>query len=125
MGTAEVRSSCAILRTGIDAGTRASPVCTLCLDGEGTEGRCGDDAEGQLERHNEGVFKSSAEYRQQYGLTEERAATARHTMIMHPAPVNRNVEIDDAVVESPKSMIFKQMANGVPIRMAVMERAMG
>lgn len=80
----------------------------------------------QLERHNEGVFKSSAEYRQQYGLTEERAAKLPgHTMIMHPAPVNRNVEIDDAVVESPKSMIFKQMANGVPIRMAVMERAMG
>ncbi|KOP64142.1 aspartate carbamoyltransferase [Bacillus sp. FJAT-18019] len=80
----------------------------------------------QLERHNEGVFKSSAEYRQQYGLTEERAAKLpEHTMIMHPAPVNRNVEIDDAVVESPKSVIFKQMANGVPIRMAVMERAMG
>ncbi|MEC0205066.1 aspartate carbamoyltransferase catalytic subunit [Paenibacillus lautus] len=79
----------------------------------------------QLERHNEGVFKSSAEYREQYGLTEERAAKlSGHTIIMHPAPVNRNVEIDDAVVESARSMIFKQMANGVPIRMAVMERAM-
>ncbi|MEC0255344.1 aspartate carbamoyltransferase catalytic subunit [Paenibacillus lautus] len=79
----------------------------------------------QLERHNEGVFKSSAEYREQYGLTEERAAKlSGHTIIMHPAPVNRNVEIDDAVVESKRSMIFKQMANGVPIRMAVMERAM-
>ncbi|WP_306085054.1 aspartate carbamoyltransferase catalytic subunit [Paenibacillus glucanolyticus] len=79
----------------------------------------------QLERHNAGVFKSSAEYREQYGLTEERAAKlSGHTMIMHPAPVNRNVEIDDTVVESPRSMIFNQMANGVPIRMAVMERAM-
>lgn len=79
----------------------------------------------QLERHNEGVFKSSAEYREQYGLTEERAAKlSEHTMIMHPAPVNRNVEIDDAVVENSKSVIFKQIANGVPIRMAVMERAM-
>lgn len=43
---------------------------------------------------------------------------------MHPAPVNRNVEIDSAVVESEQSRIFPQMANGVPIRMAVMERAM-
>jgi aspartate carbamoyltransferase catalytic subunit len=43
---------------------------------------------------------------------------------MHPAPVNRNVEVDDAVVESAASRIFPQMANGVPIRMAVMERAM-
>ncbi|WP_330163923.1 aspartate carbamoyltransferase catalytic subunit [Paenibacillus campinasensis] len=79
----------------------------------------------QLERHSEGVFKSKAEYREHYGLTEERAAgLARHAIIMHPAPFNRNVEIDDAVVESEKSTIFKQMSNGVPIRMAVIERAM-
>lgn len=79
----------------------------------------------QLERHSEGLFKSQAEYREHYGLTKERAAgLASHAIIMHPAPFNRNVEIDDAVVESPKSTIFKQMSNGVPIRMAVMERAM-
>lgn len=79
----------------------------------------------QLERHNEGIFKSVEEYRRHYGLTEERAAKlAPHVVIMHPAPINRNVEIDDAVVELPQSRIFKQMANGVPIRMAVIERAM-
>ncbi|MGM1046497.1 aspartate carbamoyltransferase [Paenibacillus uliginis N3/975] len=79
----------------------------------------------QLERHNQGLFKSTAEYRDQYGLTEERAAgLSGHTIIMHPAPVNRNVEIDDAVVECPRSVIFQQMTHGVPIRMAVMERAM-
>ncbi|KWX81396.1 hypothetical protein AMQ83_34395 [Paenibacillus riograndensis] len=47
----------------------------------------------------------------------------QNTIISHPAPVNRNVEIDDAVVESDKSRIFPQMANGVPVRMAVIERA--
>ncbi|MDQ0088381.1 aspartate carbamoyltransferase catalytic subunit [Paenibacillus anaericanus] len=79
----------------------------------------------QLERHAVGVLKSADEYRLQYGMTEARAAKlAPHVMIMHPAPVNRNVEIDDAVVEHPQSRIFKQMENGVPIRMAVMERAM-
>ena len=79
----------------------------------------------QLERHAQGTLKSADEYRLQYGLTEERAAKlARHTIIMHPAPVNRNVEIDDALVESPKSRIFPQMSNGVPIRMAVLERAL-
>ncbi|NMO94753.1 aspartate carbamoyltransferase catalytic subunit [Paenibacillus lemnae] len=79
----------------------------------------------QLERHNEGLFKSTAEYREQYGLTEKRAASlSGHTIIMHPAPVNRNVEIDDAVVECERSLIFKQMAHGVPVRMAVMERAL-
>ncbi|WP_138493199.1 aspartate carbamoyltransferase catalytic subunit [Paenibacillus pinistramenti] len=79
----------------------------------------------QLERHADGILKSPEAYRLQYGLTEERAAKlAGHTIIMHPAPVNRDVEIDDALVESPKSRIFPQMQNGVPIRMAVMERAL-
>lgn len=79
----------------------------------------------QLERHTTGIMRSAEEYRQHYGLTEERASKlAPHVIIMHPAPVNRNVEIDDRVVEHHQSRIFKQMENGVPIRMAVMERAM-
>lgn len=79
----------------------------------------------QLERHHGGIFSSKEDYRLQYGLTEERAGRlAPHALIMHPAPVNRGVEIDDAVVEHPQSRIFKQMQNGVPIRMAVMERAL-
>ncbi|MCM3698466.1 aspartate carbamoyltransferase catalytic subunit [Paenibacillus macerans] len=79
----------------------------------------------QLERHADGILKSNAEYRLHYGLTEERAAKLPpHALIMHPAPVNRGVEIDDAVVEHPQSRIFKQMQNGVPIRMAVLERAL-
>lgn len=79
----------------------------------------------QLERHASGILLSAEEYRKQYGLTEERAARLdKNTIIMHPAPVNRNVEIDDAVVESSQSRIFPQMSNGVPVRMAVMERAL-
>ncbi|HEX7056162.1 MAG TPA: aspartate carbamoyltransferase catalytic subunit [Bacilli bacterium] len=79
----------------------------------------------QLERHERGLIGSAEHYRKQYGLTEERAARLKpHTIIMHPAPVNRNVEIDDAVVECPQSRIFTQVANGVPVRMAVIERAL-
>ncbi|WP_150266216.1 aspartate carbamoyltransferase catalytic subunit [Paenibacillus tepidiphilus] len=79
----------------------------------------------QLERHATGILQSAEEYRKQFGLTEERAAKLdKNTIIMHPAPVNRNVEIDDAVVESSQSRIFPQMSNGVPIRMAVIERAL-
>ncbi|MBY9076990.1 aspartate carbamoyltransferase catalytic subunit [Paenibacillus sp. HN-1] len=78
----------------------------------------------QLERHAGGMIKSAEDYREHFGLTEERAARlGSGTVIMHPAPVNRNVEIDDAVVESAKSLIFPQMSNGVPVRMAVIERA--
>ncbi|MCU6709445.1 aspartate carbamoyltransferase catalytic subunit [Paenibacillus sp. J5C_2022] len=80
----------------------------------------------QLERHEKGMITSAEQYREQYGLTVERAGQiASHAIIMHPAPVNRNVEIDDELVEHPQSRIFPQMENGVPVRMAVIERAFG
>jgi aspartate carbamoyltransferase catalytic subunit len=79
----------------------------------------------QLERHESGMINSAAHYREQYGLTEARVQQlGAGQIIMHPAPVNRNVEIDDSVVEHPQSKIFEQMTNGVPIRMAVIERAL-
>ncbi|WP_028549312.1 aspartate carbamoyltransferase catalytic subunit [Paenibacillus sp. UNC451MF] len=79
----------------------------------------------QLERHEESTFKSTEDYREAYGLTVKREATmAPHAIIMHPAPVNRNVEIDDELVECERSKIFTQMGHGVPIRMAVIERAL-
>lgn len=80
----------------------------------------------QLERHERGMINSAEQYRTYYGLTVERAKLLKpHAIIMHPAPVNRDVEIDDEVVEHEQSRIFAQMANGVPIRMAVIERALG
>ncbi len=61
----------------------------------------------QLERHEGTLFGSAEEYRAAYGLTSERAARmAPHAIIMHPAPFNRNVEIDDELVECEKSKIF-------------------
>ena len=85
-------------------------------------GRCGDDAEDSARA----MQMSKAEYLQRYGLTKERASRMKpHAIIMHPAPVNRDVEIDSDLVESPKSRIFKQMSNGVLIRKAAIKRAMG
>jgi aspartate carbamoyltransferase catalytic subunit len=80
----------------------------------------------QLERHEEGkIITSTQEYREQYGLTVERAAKMKpHAIIMHPAPINRNVEIDDELVECESSKIFTQIGHGVPIRMSVIERAL-
>jgi aspartate carbamoyltransferase catalytic subunit len=80
----------------------------------------------QLERHEEGkIITSTQEYREQYGLTVERAAKMKpHAIIMHPAPINRNVEIDDELVECERSKIFTQIGHGVPIRMSVIERAL-
>jgi aspartate carbamoyltransferase catalytic subunit len=45
----------------------------------------------------------------------------KHAIIIHPAPVNRNVEIDDAIVEYAQSRIFKQIENGVYVRMAMLD----
>lgn len=79
----------------------------------------------QFERHQEQMSLSIEEYHKQYGLTIERVNQMKDkAIIMHPAPVNRGVEIADDVVECDKSRIFKQMTNGVYIRMAVISEAM-
>ncbi|ARJ39979.1 aspartate carbamoyltransferase [Sporosarcina ureae] len=76
----------------------------------------------QHERHNTEMAYTKAAYHEQYGLTIERAARMKkNAIIMHPAPVNRDVEIADSLIESPQSRIFKQVENGVYIRAAVLE----
>lgn len=65
------------------------------------------------------------EYLESYGLTKERFNKMKpDSIIMHPAPFNRDVEIDGDLVEDARSMIFKQVQNGVAVRMAVLERAL-
>ena len=79
----------------------------------------------QFERHKEGMKMSVKDYHKQYGLTLDKVACMKeNAIIMHPAPVNRGVEIADDVVECEKSRIFPQMRNGVFIRMAVISQAM-
>ncbi|AKP04067.1 aspartate carbamoyltransferase catalytic subunit [Companilactobacillus pabuli] len=65
---------------------------------------------------------SKADYFEKYGLDMNRVNMMKpDAMIMHPAPVNRGAEIADDVVECDKSYIFPQMANGVFMRMAMIE----
>nr|WP_042356653.1 aspartate carbamoyltransferase catalytic subunit [Bacillus rubiinfantis] len=79
----------------------------------------------QHERHGQKGSFTANEYHQQFGLTVEREKNMKHgSIIMHPAPVNRNVEIADSLVECSRSRIFKQMENGVYVRMAVIKRAL-
>lgn len=76
----------------------------------------------QHERHDGLTTFSKKEYHDRYGLTVERANMMKeNAIIMHPAPFNRGVEIDDELIESDKSRIFKQIENGVYVRMAVLE----
>lgn len=77
----------------------------------------------QFERHTEKMGMSVEEYHETYGLTMDRVNQMKdHAIIMHPAPVNRGVEIADDVVECSKSRIVKQMTNGVYIRMGVISQ---
>ncbi|WP_442599434.1 aspartate carbamoyltransferase catalytic subunit [Neobacillus sp. D3-1R] len=76
----------------------------------------------QHERHADEESLTAEDYHQKYGLTLEREKRMKPTsIIMHPAPVNRNVEIADELVECERSRIFKQMENGVFVRMAVLK----
>lgn len=79
----------------------------------------------QFERHSESMSMTVEEYHEKYGLSTKRVEEMLpHAIIMHPAPVNRGVEIADEVVECAKSRIYKQMTNGVYIRMAAISFAM-
>ncbi|MBU8907084.1 aspartate carbamoyltransferase catalytic subunit [Desertibacillus haloalkaliphilus] len=79
----------------------------------------------QHERHAVQMVTGKDQYHKTYGLTIERERRMkRDSIIMHPAPINRGVEIDSHLVECQRSRIFKQMTNGVAIRMAVLKRAL-
>lgn len=75
----------------------------------------------QLERQNQNLFPSIREYQLLYGLTPKRIANVcPDALIMHPGPINRGVEIDQAVADGPNSVINTQVTNGVAVRMAVL-----
>lgn len=79
----------------------------------------------QHERHADKIGWTVNEYHEKHGLTIEREKTMKSTsIIMHPAPVNRGVEIAGELVECERSRIFKQMENGVAVRMAVLKHAL-
>lgn len=79
----------------------------------------------QHERHDHYETDIMKEYHKQHGLTIEREKRMKQgSIIMHPAPVNRDVEIASELVECERSRIFKQMENGVYVRMAVLKRAL-
>lgn len=79
----------------------------------------------QHERHANDMKMTKEEYHNRYGLTVEREQRMKEqSIIMHPAPFNRNVEIASELVECKRSRIFKQMGNGVAVRMAVLKWAL-
>jgi len=73
----------------------------------------------QLERQNQPLFSSLREYNLSYGITKQRLDKLnKQIVIMHPGPINRGVELDSNVADSPHSIILDQVENGVAVRMA-------
>jgi len=74
----------------------------------------------QLERQTRGLLPSLREYSQLYGLTANRLQqTGKETLVMHPGPMNRGVEISSQLADSAQSLIEEQVTNGVAVRMAL------
>ncbi|MEM7622510.1 MAG: aspartate carbamoyltransferase catalytic subunit [Planctomycetota bacterium] len=87
----------------------------------------------QFERHGGGSgpkvppgVGSLREYRALYSLTAERATWMKPgAVVMHPGPVNRGLELDGSVADAPNSIVLKQVAAGVLVRMAVLAELLG
>lgn len=79
----------------------------------------------QHERHSSNMSLSKEEYHERFGLNRKRVNQMKDSaIILHPAPFNRNVEIADDIVECEKARIFKQMQNGVFVRMALIHKVL-
>jgi len=75
----------------------------------------------QAERMNAAFFPNAREYSRQWGLDDERASRLpAASIVMHPGPMNRGLEISAHAADSPQSTVLEQVANGVSIRMAVL-----
>ena len=75
----------------------------------------------QLERQQAGLFPSTSEYVRFFGLTRERLGLLKNgTIIMHPGPMNRGLEISGEAADSDRSVILNQVSNGVDVRAAVL-----
>jgi len=76
----------------------------------------------QMERQDVQYFPSLREYHRVYGVTEERLKRidGEGLWLMHPGPVNRGVELCDGAMDYSRSLINRQVENGIAVRMAVL-----
>ncbi len=75
----------------------------------------------QQERMNDLFFPNAREYSRYFGLNADRLRLMSHnSIVMHPGPMNRGLEIAAEVADSARSVIVEQVANGVSVRMAIL-----
>jgi aspartate carbamoyltransferase catalytic subunit len=82
------------------------------------------DAKPTGEQVKSSPIASLRDFRERFGLTVQRAAKMkRGAVVMHPGPINRGIELDAEVADGERSLVLRQVTNGVAVRMAVLERA--
>jgi aspartate carbamoyltransferase catalytic subunit len=74
----------------------------------------------QTERHNQQSYGSLKDYAKDFCVTEELVGD-RDIILMHPGPVNRNIDISDGMMSDSRSKILEQVQNGVVVRMAILK----
>ncbi len=80
----------------------------------------------QQERMNAAYFPTAREYSRNFGLNLSRLKSMQsHSIVMHPGPMNRGMEITAEVADSKNSVVIEQVANGVSVRMAVLYLLLG
>ncbi len=80
----------------------------------------------QTERMLGAFLPSLGEFHRDFGLTRERLKKLKpDAVVMHPGPINRGVEIAGELAYSERSLILEQVANGISVRMAVMDMILG
>jgi aspartate carbamoyltransferase catalytic subunit len=75
----------------------------------------------QLERMSEMFFPNAREYSRYFGLNSDRVKALKpSTLVMHPGPMNRGLEITADAADGARSVIVEQVSNGVSVRMAIL-----
>jgi aspartate carbamoyltransferase catalytic subunit len=75
----------------------------------------------QLERHEKQYYKTLEEYGADYCITKD-IMQDKDILLMHPGPVNRNIDISDEMLLDKRSKVLVQVRNGVAVRMAILKK---
>ena len=75
----------------------------------------------QTERHHKAIYGSLKDYASDYCINEN-LLKDKNIILMHPGPVNRNIDIDDQMLKDKRSLVLEQVKNGVAVRMAVLKK---
>jgi len=75
----------------------------------------------QLERHDKQYYQTLEDFGKDYCITKDIFGN-RDILLLHPGPVNRNIDISDEMLNDPRSKVLRQVSNGVAIRMAILKK---